>query len=448
LDLSAAVSGHVFLYEGRRRKTWCVKWRDHEGQHERRLGPAWTETGPPADGFYREREAKAALAQILVAARQGISEQRRTGVTFARAAEDWYEHGMLERDWSPSTKADYRSALVAHLVPAFGDQRIEAITPARIERFRNQKVRDGHVSRRNANRLLAITHAIFVHACAYHSLNENPAAKVKKLREAYDAARYEFFTPDEIHQLVTAAASEQDGAVFLTAAFTGLRRGELVALRWQDVDFENSSIRVYEGFTREIGRPKSRRSRTVPMVDEVADALRTLQGRGHYVGPKDLVFPGQGGDYADPSALRRRYVTAVKRAGLPPLRFHDLRHTFGSLAINYASIVQVQAWMGHADIKTTMRYLHHKSRADEARVLSRRSAPAHQIHPHRLPPCRATMSSMPRENGKIRPMSPERLAELTHVSKLSREERREAARRATEGLRVKVRVTRDMYRPR
>jgi integrase len=52
------------------------------------------------------------------------------------------------------------------------------------------------------------------------------------------------------------------------------------------------------------------------------------------------------------------------------LRFHDLRHTFGSLAINVASIVQVQAWMGHADIKTTMRYLHHKSRADDARLLS------------------------------------------------------------------------------
>lgn len=61
---------------------------------------------------------------------------------------------------------------------------------------------------------------------------------------------------------------------------------------------------------------------------------------------------------------------ALKRAGLAPLRFHDLRHTFGSLAINYASIVQVQNWMGHADIKTTMRYLHHKSRADEAQVLS------------------------------------------------------------------------------
>jgi len=371
IDLRASVSGHVWLYEGKRRKTWCVKWRDHQGQHEKRLGPAWTEKGPPPDGYLREREANAALEAILVEARKGISQQRRTGVSFAKAAEDWYEHGLLERDWSPSTKADYRSALVAHLVPAFGDQRIETITPAKIERFRNQGVRGGRFSRRNTNRLLAIMQAIFVHACAYHGLHDNPAAHVKKLRESYEAARYEFFTPEQIRELAEAAASEQDAAVFMTAAFTGLRRGELVALRWRDVDFDNQSIRVYEGYTRELRGPTSRRSRTVPMVEEVAAVVTRLRERTKFTGPNDFVFPGESGEIADPSALRRRFAAAVNRAGLPPLRFHDLRHTFGSLAINHASIVQVQNWMGHADIKTTMRYLHHKSRADEARLLSR-----------------------------------------------------------------------------
>ena len=106
------------------------------------------------------------------------------------------------------------------------------------------------------------------------------------------------------------------------------------------------------------------------MVQEVAEVLRKLTERDEYTGRNDFVFPGDGGEIADPSALRRRYAKALKAAGLPPLRFHDLCHTFGSLAINYASIVQVQNRMGHADIKTTMRYLHHKSRADEAKVLS------------------------------------------------------------------------------
>ncbi len=106
------------------------------------------------------------------------------------------------------------------------------------------------------------------------------------------------------------------------------------------------------------------------MVPRVAEALRQLQRCGHHTDRADLVFVGREGEPLDGSALRRRYIATLNAAGLRRLRFHDLRHTLGSLAINVASIVQVQAWMGHADIKTTMRYLHHKSRADDARLLS------------------------------------------------------------------------------
>ncbi|MHB8693635.1 MAG: tyrosine-type recombinase/integrase, partial [Solirubrobacteraceae bacterium] len=169
------ISGAVELWEGKRAKTWYARWRDADGQHRRKLGPAWTKTGPPDPGFFREREANAALQAILTDARRGAVEQRRTGITFAEAADDWYEHGLLERDWSSSTKADYRSALNKYLIPTFGTLPIEKISPARIERWRNQLVRGGDVQRRNANRLLAIMHAAFVHAKKHHGLVENPA---------------------------------------------------------------------------------------------------------------------------------------------------------------------------------------------------------------------------------------------------------------------------------
>jgi integrase len=96
------------------------------------------------------------------------------------------------------------------------------------------------------------------------------------------------------------------------------------------------------------------------MVPEVAQVLARLDQREHFTGRDNLVFVGEAGGHLDGSALRRRFKTAMEIAGIPPLRFHDLRHTFGSLAINKASIIQVQAWMGHADIDTTMRYLHHQ----------------------------------------------------------------------------------------
>ena len=95
------------------------------------------------------------------------------------------------------------------------------------------------------------------------------ARDVEKLRERYDATRSAFYSPEEIHALAWAAASEQDGAIFLTAAFTGLRRGEVVALRWRDVDFERAAIRVSGSYANgELTSPKSRRGRVVPMVPE------------------------------------------------------------------------------------------------------------------------------------------------------------------------------------
>jgi integrase len=365
------VSGHIRLRTGKRGGVWYAKWRDATGQHEKRLGKDWSTSGLPAPGFLREKDAQAALDGILVDARRGAAAQGRTGVTFKEVAEDWYASGRLKRDWSSSTKRDYRSVLDHHLIETFGALRVESIGAARIERWRDEQVSDHGMSRRNANKLLAILHGIFEHAVRRHGLLSNPARDVEKLRESYDAARFDFYSPEEIHQLVAKASDAQDGVLYLTAAFSGLRRGELVALLWEDVDFENHSIRVWESVSGgERGRPKSRKSRTVPMVDDVAGALKVLKAREHNTRPKDPVFVSESGEPIDGSALRRRYLAALDRAGLRFLRFHDLRHTFGSLAINSASIVQVQAWMGHADIKTTMRYLHHKSRADDAELLS------------------------------------------------------------------------------
>ncbi len=171
-----------------------------------------------------------------------------------------------------------------------------------------------------------------------------------------------------------AAESEQDGAVFLTAAFTGLRQGELVALRWRDVDFTGRRVRVAGSYVNGVlSTPKSGKVRSVPMSRDVAEALARLGQRGKQVGEDDVVFLGRfPGEHLDASALNRRYKAAVKRAGLRPLRFHDLRHTFGTLAVaGGAQLLQVQAWMGHADISTTMVYLHYAPRPDEADLIDR-----------------------------------------------------------------------------
>jgi integrase len=89
------------------------------------------------------------------------------------------------------------------------------------------------------------------------------------------------------------------------------------------------------------------------------------------------VFPGDFGGHLDGSALRRRFVAAQERAGLRPIRFHDLRHTFGTLAVRGAeSIVELQTWLGHAEVRTTMRYTHYREQQDAAERLAAAVAPS------------------------------------------------------------------------
>ena len=194
---------------------------------------------------------------------------------------------------------------------------------------------------------------------------------VVSARRASPSGDIQVFSPEEVWALVRAAASEQDAAMFLTAAFTGLRMGELLALRWRDVDFAGSTIRVRASYAAgALTTPKSGKVRAVPMAPDVASALAQLARREHWIGDDDLVFAGEAGAHLDGSALRRRYKAAMARAGLRPLRFHDLRHTFGTRMIAKADIRRVQEWMGHADIQTTMRYLHYAPRAEDAQLVA------------------------------------------------------------------------------
>lgn len=167
------------------------------------------------------------------------------------------------------------------------------------------------------------------------------------------------------------AAGEQDAAIYTFAAFTGLRMGELLALKWRDVDFAKRLVHVrWSHVQGQENRPKSHRVRSVPLIDQAARALDRLSRREHFTALDDLVFVNTVGRHVDGSALRRRYLAAAESAGLRRLRFHDLRHTFGTLAVQAFPLTDVKAYMGHANIETTMVYVHHRPAHDAADRLS------------------------------------------------------------------------------
>jgi integrase len=151
------------------------------------------------------------------------------------------------------------------------------------------------------------------------------------------------------------------------AAYTGLRQGELVALRWRDVSFADRVLIVERALsgTEELS-PKSGTLRAVPLADQAVAALDRQSRRANFTGPDDYVFATLTGDRPDPSALRRRYNRARDAAGAQALPFHALRHTAASLMVRKLDPVTVQAILGHASVKTTERYLHARRAADLA----------------------------------------------------------------------------------
>jgi integrase len=178
------ISGHVFRIPRSRGPVWYAKYRLPDGrQVQKKIGPAWGRAGRPATGFFTKRTAEAWLREVLAEAHAGtLPGMVRTGVTFGRAAAEWLRYCVEDRACKPSTMVDYRHTIERVLVPAFGPMALEEITPPMIE----------------ANRF-----------CARRQVH------------------LDVFSPEEVMALVRAADSEQDAALFLTAAFTGLRSGEL-----------------------------------------------------------------------------------------------------------------------------------------------------------------------------------------------------------------------------
>ena len=266
---------------------------------------------------------------------------------------------------SSAALRDYRYTLNTHLLPAFGDREISAITRRDIERWHA-----GYPRSRTAEKVLVVLGAIMRHAQRRDLIVANPVEKVERHPVRY-SGDYDIYSREEVDALVKAAADHQDAAIFLTAALTGLRRGEVLALRWRDVDFPGQAIRVRANLSYgELVTPKSGKVRVVPMVDEVAQRLARRGARPDQIGDDDPVFVSPAGGRLDASALRRRYAAATRRAGLRPLPFHSLRHFFGSMAVGKASLVQVQSWMGHAHIQTTARYLHHRAQSSDIALLT------------------------------------------------------------------------------
>lgn len=356
-------------------ETWYAQFRVGGRLVKRAIG----RKRPPGsrEGLTRA-QAEAALRRLVDEVALAPPPSERLGV--AGAGERYLRHLEVVMERKPSTIQDYRIMLNRHLTPFFGERPLDRIKPDEVVAYMAAKQRAG-LSSKTINNHLNFMHGLFRYAVKRGWTSGNPVAAVDRPRDAGADPDIRFLDLAEFEALLRAVPDDVLGTTEVTlyraAGMTGLRQGELFALRWRDVDWAAGVIRVRRNYTRgAFGTPKSRRSsRAVPMADRLAAELeRHFQASAHR-GDDDLVFcHPQTGHVLDASRIRKRYKAALVRAGLRDVRFHDLRHTFGThMAAAGAPLRAIQEWMGHRDYKTTLVYADYAPDGSQGRAFAEKA---------------------------------------------------------------------------
>lgn len=265
-----------------------------------------------------------------------------TRLTVAQYLDQWaqWAAGTVR----PSTMESYRVKLEKYIKPAIGHIQLDRLQPFHIQALYDQMLASG-LSRRTVE----YTHAILRRAMRRAvKLRLIPAAPT----DGVDAPRAEHremtvLTPDQLEKLAQALSDDPLGPLYYLAMVTGARRGELIALRWDDIDWENRTVTINRAATvvnNEIrfDAPKSRHSRrTIPLTEEAIAVLRRHRiaqaEQKLRLGPlyedHGLVFPRPNGRPQEPSQVSKHFRLILQRAGLPHVRLHDLRHTHATLML-------------------------------------------------------------------------------------------------------------------
>jgi integrase len=397
---SPTTSGHVYVREGKRGRVWYRKGVVNGRAFKKALGPAWTGRGRPPAGHFTKRTAGDALRQYLVHAQMGeIDIAVSNGPAFGDACAEWLRYLTVDRQRKPSTLGRYQ-AVVDALVDEFGAKTpLSKISFERIESYRDKLLRE-RLSPRTVNKRLVILLGIWKRAQRKWGVRVNPVATVEKV-PVKATGDFNILTPAQIVSLARAAEDEQMAAILLFAGFTGLRMGEIRALRWMDLDFSKRLILVRRNLpqgSKVEGTPKSGQIRSVPMVDQVIPAMDRLSKREWFTRPGDRVFVNNVGNPVDSWKLRKQFKKALANAGLKEIRFHDLRHSFATLAAGHWGPELLMGYLGHSDIRVTMAYYHFTSKASDANALS--AGIASEIGPHIGPEAAVSSTEIATDNAR------------------------------------------------
>jgi integrase len=327
----------------------------------------YTAKGPKRKNIYAKtrKEAAEKLSTVQADLNKGVVYDDEN-LTLGEYLDSWLKGSVLGTV-RQSTYDRYEIAVRVHLKPALGRIKLSKLTAAKVSTFYQEKRNEGCADS-SINKLHVTLHKALDQAAKWQMIPRNVCEVVDSPRPSSDEIRP--LSTEETKRLLEAAKGDELEAVYILAVHTGMRQGEILALKWTDVDLENFTISVRRTLTKSgtkivTGETKtSKGRRTITLTTEAVSSLREhldrqledMERLGDLYRDNGFVFTTYGGTFINPSNLRRRsFKKLLERAGLPQIRFHDLRHTCATILFKEGKHPKlVQELLGHANVAITL----------------------------------------------------------------------------------------------
>jgi integrase len=321
-------------------------------------------------GFATRREAQATMSKVAVAVEERTHVMNSRLTLREYLTKEWLP--AIEHTIRPTTYRSYVAHVECHILPALGSVQLQKLSPAQINAL---YVKLGRAGKRNGQGLTALS-VRHVHAVLHRALKDavrwgrlarNPADLADPPRVAAHGHELRTWSAQQLGAFLSAVRGDRLYALWHTLAMTGMRRGEALGLRWQDVDLEAGRLCVRRALVPNgqevlVSEPKTARGRRVVALDPETVAVLKGQAARQLAEQRDaawseteLVFTNEGGQALHPWATSRCFRKAVKYAMLPDIRLHDLRHTHATLALRagiHPKVVSER--LGHATVAITL----------------------------------------------------------------------------------------------
>lgn len=317
--------------------------------------------------FYGKKQS-----EVVEKINEALHDQRRgmlaTGpnVTVQEYMEQWLEdiHKPVVK---LSTYKNYQDLLRSYITPGLGRVKLQSLTPQQVQAFYSKKLKDG-LAPKTINNIHGVLHKALDNAVKWTIVPRNVCDAVTPPRVARKEKTV--LSPEQARNLLKQIKNHRMEALFTLAIVTGMREGELLALRWQDIDFAGCSLQVkrtvryMKGYGHVESEPKTVKSRRKIMLPLFAvEVLSLHKARQEELRresaeawiDRDLIFATAEGNYLALTTLRRAFNSVLKQAGLPHMRFHDLRHSAATILLSRGTHPKVvQEILGHSQISMTL----------------------------------------------------------------------------------------------